>query len=299
MRALKVIGKGLAGLVAFLVVAIGALYAQTQWKMSQKGVPPSRARLVVPADTALVSRGARLIVADGCTDCHKADLGGGVMVDDALVGRLVASNLTTGGGGVAARYDDGALDIAIRDGVGWDGRKLIFMPSHEFAGLADNDVAAIITYLRSVPPVSRMLPANRIGPAARGLMAAGKLVILPNDLVDHGRTTLAVAPSGGTLDQGRYISAGCTGCHGKDFGGGPIPGAPPSAMPSANLTPSGRLATWSDADFLKAMREGKRPDGTRIDESMPWKAMGRMTDEELQSVFRYLKSVPPKAADSQ
>ena len=299
MRVLKRIGKELAGIVAFLVVAIGALYAQTQWKLSQKGVPPTRAKLVVPSDTALLSRGARLIVANGCADCHKSDLGGGVMVDDPAVGRLVASNLTTGYGGVGARYDDGTLDVAIRDGVGWDGRKLIFMPSHEFAGLADNDVAAIIAYLRTVPAVSRTLPSIRIGPVARGLMAAGKLVLLPNDFVDHGRATLAIAPTGGTLDQGRYITAGCTGCHGKDFGGGPIAAGPPGGLPAANLTPGGRLAAWSAADFVKALREGTRPDGTKIDESMPWKAMGHMTDEELLSVYRYLKTVPPKATVAQ
>lgn len=294
MRALRAVGKTVAVLVGLAVVAIGALYAQTQWTMTRKAVAPTRPKLVVAPDSALLARGERLMEADGCTDCHTSDLGGKVMVDEPVFGRLVPTNLTAGEGGVLARYDDAGLDAAIRDGVGWDGRKLIFMPSHEFASLADNDVAAIIAHLRTMPPVNRTLPTTSLGPIARGLMAAGKIVLLPNDAVDHGRTTLAVAPIGGTVEQGRYLAAGCTGCHAPDFGGGAVPGASNGAKPSANLTPSGSLATWSQAQFLTAMREGRRPDGTAIDLSMPWKAIGRLTDEELQAIYLYLKTVPAK-----
>jgi cytochrome c2 len=299
MRALKIIGKILAGILALAVVAIGGLYAQTQWVITQKAVPPTRPKLVVTHDSATIARGARLIVADGCKDCHSQDLGGQVMVDDPALGRLVSANLTSGPGGVAARYDDASLDVAIRDGVGWDGRKLIVMPSHEYAGMADNDVAAIIAQLRTLPPVNRTLPAIRLGPIARGLMVADKLVLLPNDKIDHTRATLAVAPTGGTVEQGRYLASGCTGCHSKDFGGGPVPGGPPGSKPSANLTPSGHLGQWSEADFIKALREGVRPDGSKIDESMPWKAMGHMTDEELQGLYKYLKTLPPRVATTQ
>lgn len=298
MRALQLIGKGLAGLLALCVVAIGLLYAQTEWKISRKAIPPTRAKLVVAHDSATLARGARLIVADGCTDCHTQDLGGQVLADDPAFGRLAPSNLTSGAGGIAARYDDAGLDAAIRDGVGWDGRKLIFMPSHEYAGLADNDAAAIIAQLKTVAPVNRAVPPMRLGLIARALMATGKIVLLPNDQVDHGRVTRAMAPAGGTIEQGRYLAAGCTGCHGKDYGGGPIPGGPPGAKPSTNLTPGGRLGTWSEADFVKALREGVRPDGSAIDPSMPWKAMGKMTDEELQGVYRYLTTLPPVAVST-
>ena len=299
MRAVRLIGKALAGLLAICVVAIGGLYAQTQWKITQKAVAPTRARLVVAHDSATLVRGARLIVADGCTDCHTQDLGGQVMADDPAFGRLAPSNLTSGAGGIGARYDDAALDAAIRDGVGWDGRKLIFMPSHEYAGLADNDVAAIIVHLKTVAPVNRTVPPMRLGPIARGLMAAGKIVLLPNDRIDHGRVTLAMAPTGGTVEQGRYLAKGCTGCHGDDYGGGPIPGGPPGAKPSTNISPSGRVGKWSEAEFVKALREGVRPDGSAIDPSMPWKAIGTKTDEELQGMYRYLKTLPPATVRTQ
>ena len=248
MRAVQLTGKGLAGLLALCVVAIGGLYAQTQWKITEKAVAPTRAGLVVAHDSATLARGARLIVADGCTDCHTQDLGGRVMADGPVFGRLAPSNLTSGAGGSAARYDDAALDAAIRDGVGWDGSKLLFMPSHECAGLADYDVAAIIADLKTVAPVNRSIPPMRPGPIARGLMAAAKIVLLPNDKVDHGRVTLAMAPTGGTVVRGRYLTKGCcTGCHGEDYSGGPIPGGPPGAKPSANITPSGRIGKRSEA----------------------------------------------------
>ncbi len=299
MRALKIIGKVLAGVLALALVAIGGLYAQTQWKIAQKAVPPTRPKLVVTHDSATIARGARLIIADGCQECHTQDLGGRVMADDPAFGRLVAANLTSGAGGVGARYDDASFDAAIRDGVGWDGRKLIFMPSHEYAAMADDDVSAIIAHLRTVAPVSRALPAMRLGPIARGLMVTGKIVLLPNDKVDHARATRALAPRGATVEQGRYIAAGCTGCHGKDFRGGVVPGGPPGSKPAANLTPTGHLGQWSEADFIKALRDGVRPDGSKIDELMPWKAMGHMTDEELQGVYKYLKTLPPQTIAAQ
>ena len=103
MRSLKIIGKILAGILVLAVVAIGGLYAQTQWKISQKAIPPTRPKLVVTHDSATIARGARLIIADGCTDCHTQDLGGKVMADDPAFGRLVAANLTSGEGVIVAR----------------------------------------------------------------------------------------------------------------------------------------------------------------------------------------------------
>jgi hypothetical protein len=69
----------------------------------------------------------------------------------------------------------------------------------------------------------------------------------------------------------------------------------PGGVPPANQTPGGPRATWSVADFVRALREGVRPDGSAISPAMPWKAMGRMTDLELHAIFAYLKSIPPKA----
>jgi hypothetical protein len=61
----------------------------------------------------------------------------------------------------------------------------------------------------------------------------------------------------------------------------------------ANLTPHETgLKTWSESDFIRALREGKRKDGTAINTMMPWKSYGQMTDTELKAVWAYLQTVP-------
>jgi hypothetical protein len=60
------------------------------------------------------------------------------------------------------------------------------------------------------------------------------------------------------------------------------------------LTPAGNLPKWSEADFVKAIRNGVTPDGRTLDpEQMPWPAYGRMTDADLGAIFKYLQSLPP------
>ena len=71
-------------------------------------------------------------------------------------------------------------------------------------------------------------------------------------------------------------------------------GAPPEAPPPANLTPhASGLAGWSEADFVKAMRSGERPDGRVLNPFMPWPTFARMTDDELAALWRYLSTLPP------
>jgi hypothetical protein len=90
------------------------------------------------------------------------------------------------------------------------------------------------------------------------------------------------------------LAAGCTGCHGSDYSGGPIPGAPPDTVPASNITPGGELAGWSESDFIQAMRTGVTPDGQEMDPFMPWKNISKMTDDELKALWMYLQSLPAK-----
>jgi mono/diheme cytochrome c family protein len=86
----------------------------------------------------------------------------------------------------------------------------------------------------------------------------------------------------------------CAGCHGERFGGGPIPGAPPSWKPAANLTPTG-LGHYSAEDFVRALRTAVRPDGSTIDPSMPVASITRhMDDLELRALYAYLRTLPPR-----
>jgi hypothetical protein len=55
------------------------------------------------------------------------------------------------------------------------------------------------------------------------------------------------------------------------------------------------IGAWTEADFVRAMRVGKRPDGSAINTFMPWEIFRGMTDDELNAIWLYLRSVPPRA----
>jgi mono/diheme cytochrome c family protein len=95
---------------------------------------------------------------------------------------------------------------------------------------------------------------------------------------------------------GRHLAAVCTGCHQPDLGGGKIVGGDPSWGPAANLTRHETgLSDWEYADFVRAMREGKRPDGTDIKPPMTlvFPYVQKMTEVELEALWTYIQSMPP------
>jgi mono/diheme cytochrome c family protein len=293
-RLLKFLGVSIGALVALLVVAVAGLYAWTSRELRVTVASPAHG-FAAAAGPASVARGEHVLRSLAkCNDCHAADLGGEVLVDDPAFARLIAPNLTTGRGGVIAGYSDAELEAAIRHGVARDGRRLMIMPSDEYQHLSDEDLGALIAYLRSVPATDRALAPSRIGPVARALYAAGKLPLFPHEAVTHGSEAVAAVAADTTVAYGQYLGAvGCAGCHGAGFGGGKIPGAPPEFPPVANLTPTG-IGHYSFADFDKALKEGLRPDGTKLHPMMPIHATKLMTPLEVTAVWNYLRSLPPR-----
>jgi hypothetical protein len=102
-----------------------------------------------------------------------------------------------------------------------------------------------------------------------------------------------------TQEYGAYLAeiAGCLRCHGPGLSGGTPSGALPGAVAAANITPAG-IGDWSDADFLRAMRTGRRPDGRALDSSMPWPYFAQMSELELRAIWRFLQVVPPRQTGS-
>lgn len=292
---------GAAGLVALGVLAGAGVYAASESRLG-RDYEVVGASLAVTGDAAQVERGRHLATALAkCTDCHGDDMGGKMVFEDGAIGRLAATNLTTGRGGVLGRYDDRQLEAAIRHGVAPDGRALVFMPSQEYQHLGDADVAAVIAYLRTVPPVDREFARPRIGPIGRMLLVTGKMPLLPAEAIDHARAPGAAPAAGVNAAYGEYLArvGGCFSCHGPQLAGGLVHG-PPGTPPSTNITPGG-IGAWSEAGFIAAMRTGARPDGRALSEAMPWKAMARMTDDELRALWAYLRTVPtvePPPAES-
>lgn len=289
---MKWIKRVALGVVSLIVLVLAVVYGVSETQMRKKYDVQGQA-LAITADPAQIERGRHVATAVAkCADCHGEDLGGKVFIDGGpVMGTLVASNLTAGRGGVLGKYTDAQLEAAIRHGIGPDRKPLLFMPSQEFQYLSDQDVAATIAYIRSLPRVDRELGGSSVGPMARALMITGAMPLLPARMIDHDAPQRPVPPAGPTREYGQYLVSvgGCTGCHGPDLGGATMgPGSPRTP----NLTPAGSLASWSEADFFKAMRTGVRPDGKQIADEMPWRAVGKGTDEELRAIYLYLRSVP-------
>lgn len=295
MKWLKWIGVALGALVIVICAAAGTVYAVTQRDFNRTFDVKGKA-LAISQDSATVARGRHLVnTVVKCVDCHGPDLGGARFIDDPGIGLLVASNLTTGKGGVGTMYDDVALERAIRHGVRSDGKGLRIMPAYEMQLMADDDVAAIIAYLRTVPPVDKVLPESHLSMLARVLILAGQFPAPDALRIDHARQAPATMPFAVTKEYGAYSAriGGCIGCHGEGLSGGKIPGTPPEWPPAANITPTG-MASYQEADFVKLLRTGVRPSGTRVSDVMPWKYAKNLSDDEIHTLWLFLQTVPRK-----
>lgn len=273
------------GLCAILCLTV---YAASEARLRHR-YDVAVAPLAVPHDPATIARGEHVVRAVAkCTGCHADDLGGRVVTETPLIGRLSAPNLTVAN--IAARTDED-LVRALTHGVAPDGRPLVLMPSHEIAELAPDDLAAVLAYLRTVPPVRREVPPLRVGPLLRVLLIANKVPLLSAERIDHSRAPAKAPKLEANAEYGEYLAkaGGCFGCHGPSLAGGAIPGMPPDAPHAADLR-ARALASWSYADFERALRNGVRPDGRRLAELMPWRATRNLTDLEMRALFAYLKS---------
>ncbi len=317
MKVFKLAGIVLGALVIVLVVAYAWAGAAARRKLARH-IPTHTVKFAIPfplpdseAAGLASDSAARLAVAEAldrgrhlvqsryvCSGCHGQDFGGGVMIDNAAIGRILAPNLTSGSEGVTAGFTATDWDRIVRHGVKPDGTPAL-MPSEDFRQMSDRELSDIIAFIRSLPPVDRRMPAPSLGPVGKLLLATGKLT-LSADLIARQPVTHPVAPpaTAPTVEFGRHLGATCTGCHGDHLAGGPIAGGDPSWPPAANLTPAAAgLGGWTNAQFVSTMRGGKRPDGTALRAPMsdviPFTR--NMTDTELQALWKYLRSVPAVA----
>jgi mono/diheme cytochrome c family protein len=293
---LKRTAYGIAGLVVVALIAAGSVYAMSESRF-RRTYTVSAEPIAVASDSATVARGehlARAVV--GCGDCHGEGLRGNTMFDQAPMGRLVALNLTSGTGGVGAQLTPEVIERAVRHGVGPDGRALRIMPSDDFQYMSDDDIHAVIAYVRQVAPVNNVLPATSLMLLPRALLLAGKMPLLPAEQMrDSARKPMSVA-IGPTPEYGDYLSviAGCRKCHGPGLSGGKMEFGPPDWGPAANITRAGNIGRWTEAQFLETIRTGKRPDGSTLKNPMPWQTLRNMTDAELHAIWLYLQSVPAR-----
>ena len=294
-RVFKWIGIVLGSLVVLLAAFLATTYVIANNRMNREYTVTVPA-VALPTDAASIQEGARLTVARGCTDCHGADLGGQVMIDDFMFARLASTNLTTGRGGVGTRYDAEDYARAVWYGLRPDGTALAFMPSHEYhQGLDPAHLGKILAYIQTVPAVDREAPARRLGPMGWTFYALGQLPIFPVDAIDLSEPPPSNTPIEATAAYGETIGVLCSGCHGPGLAGAVEGG---DVVPNLTMHPTG-LAGWTLDDFKTALRTGVRPDGTTISEAMPWRNLGQMTDVEFEALWAYLSSLDPQPAVGQ
>ena len=284
---LALIGLGVAALV--VGAQLGERKMQRRIEVRVDAVP-------YRTDAASVERGRYLYVSRNCAECHGANGAGKEVVNDGKGLLIHAPNITPAPGSVIAGYS--ALDWTrtIRHGVKPDGRPAIVMPSEDYARFTDDDVAAVVAYVRQLPPTSGPGATIAFPLPVKALYAAG-LVMDAAERIDHTLPPSRPVPETVSLAHGAYVANTCIGCHGATLSGGKIAGAPPDWPAAANLTPGAgsALAHYPTAESMVAMfRSGKRPDGTAVSTVMPFAGLQAMNDTDVRALYLHLKSVPPR-----
>lgn len=294
MKILKWVGIVLGTIAALLLIFIAVTYFITEQHFNE--TYDIQVEMVeVSADSSVIAHGKHVATIRGCIECHGENLGGQVFIDDPAIGLLIATNLTSGEGGIGEEYTNEDMVRAIRHGVNKDGKPAIFMPSHEYNPIDRSDLSALISYLRSVEPVDNVQPATEVGMVARFLYMYGGMHLVPAQMIDHSKPIPEPEENRTPLEMGEYLAVTCTGCHGDGFAGGPIPGTPPDWPEALNITPAGNIGNWTFEDFKTTMETGVTPEGTELREPyMPWSMLGAMKEEELDGLYTYLRSLPAK-----
>jgi len=290
--------KVIAGVVVFLVVVIVGAVAFAQFGSERKlhrGVSVVVQPIAIATDAASIERGSYLYKSRGCASCHGADGAGKVVFDNGGF-RVKSPHISGGDGSVTASYKPEDWVRTIRHGVKPSGEPLLVMPSEDYTRLTDADVGAIVGYIRSLPPVAGTAAEFTVPLLVRFLYAAG-LIKDAAEKIDHTLPPAQPFASNDALAHGAYVAAACQGCHNESLSGGPIPGAPPNWPPAANLTPGpdSAITRYPDAKALAAMfRSGKRPDGTSVNDAMPFAMLREISDDDLDALYVFLKTLPAK-----
>lgn len=254
-----------------------------------------------------------------CTLCHSdtdfskrpveprpGTRGGGHVFDRAQIfgpgSRIVASNLTSDPQYGAGNWNDGDFVRALRQGIGHDGRTLFpMMPYRYFRNLSDEDLAAVIVYERSLAPVHIERPKTVLPESVTRTLH-------PLPLVEH----VPEPDKSDPISYGKYLVTGahCEACHtphdengdlisGLEFAGGQVftgpfgPNAQPVQVASLNLTPDpSGISYFDEKKFIEVIRSGSvsaRPLAT----IMPWSYFRNLTDEDLKTIFAYLRALKP------
>ena len=249
-----------------------------------------------------LERGAYLMKGPvACGHCHTnttpgaPELGGGARFA-ALAYTAISANLTPDPETGITNWSDAELINGIRNGKRPRGSTIgPPMPITSYRGMSDDDVKAIVAYIRSVKPVVNKTARSgyRIQlPESYGLTVANVAAVSDADPVKYG-------------DYVANALAACMDCHSKPGeggapdmvngigGGGRELRGPWGQAMAPNITPSG-IGHYSDADLKKVIMTGERPDGSKLKGPMPVAYYANMSEKDVSAVIAYLKSLPKK-----
>lgn len=301
MRRLKKFLKW-TGIIILLIAATITLIILCRQNLHYTAPYPN---ITASTDTSLIERGKHLVFGPAhCINCHNSgnpdsliEKGLEVPLSGAVafrlpVGTIYSKNITPDKETGIGKFTDAEIARALRYGVHPNGTAVYdFMPFHN---MSDEDLRAVISYLRAQKPVSNAVPSNELNTMGHIVKA---FLVKP---VGPDAAPPVSVKADSTAAYGKYLAlsvAECNGCHTKRDMAGAYIGAPFAGggdiegYITPNLTPdsSGRIARWSQQDFVNRFRKGRLVPGS----PMPWNAFGRMSDTELKAIYQFLRTVKP------
>ena len=284
---------GTLGAAVVLVAGAGVVgYQLADRKMARK-VDVAVKPVAYSSEAQSLERGKYLFESRGCVDCHGANGAGRTFVDNGSL-RIAGPNISPAG--VTAGYKPEDWVRIIRHGVKPNGQPAMIMPSEDYNRFTDQDLTALVSYARALPPVQGTAPAMLLPPPVRIMYGFGAIKDAA-EKIDHSLAPAQPVPVAVDARHGAYVANMCIGCHGERLSGGKIPGGPPDWPAAANITPGdgSAMPRYKDsATFIAMLRTGKRPDGTPI-KVMPFESLGKLNDVDAQALYEFLKTVPPRA----
>lgn len=305
-KILKWLGYSLLGL--FTMVLCAAAYIQFAALPTYEVKAP---QLSIVPDSARLAQGRRIVLMD-CAHCHRSadgKLGGDLWANDPQFGKLWTANITQHPTAGIKDYTDGELAYLLRTGIKRDGH--FAGPWMTFPLMSDEDLASVITFLRSDAPEVQA-SENRQPPVETTFLGKLFLKVLLKPAFEYPKQPMLAPSPTDKIAFGRYLATSlweCYRCHSASFetnddlnpeksvgyfgGGNPITDKENIPVNSANLTPDREtgIGAWTEAQFIEAVRFGKRPDGRALSHLMP--PMSMLREDEVSAIWAYLQTLPP------
>lgn len=312
MKTLLKVSKWIGLTILLLIVGV-FVFVQLNWSKIVEAPYPE---IHSSADSTVIARGEYLVYGPAhCVSCHvpmdkildvdkgeRMPLIGGFEESIPGFGIFRAPNLTPDDETGIGKLTDAQIARSIRHMVSSDGR--ILFPFMEYQEMSDEDVAAIISFLRSQEPVQNEIKPTEYGFLGKALIAFGLFKAKGPENVPP----VSVKPDT-TAAYGKYLAhdiGNCRSCHSKidnsgkqigpDLAGGflfmPTEWSKGYAFVSTNLTPhktTGIMRNWTEENFIARFKTGRIYERT----PMPWGCYSRMSEPDLKAVFNYLQSLEP------